>query len=224
MKLPHWLQKIIIPAIALVLGLLVGIGAGNMKLGKAEKVWQEKMKDANKKLAFVQKKMADEKAEATDSLEQQCRSDLAKIRNEKKIVQAQAAKMLEQSQKLELKVQNLEETSAKTKKELVEAMQHTREVEHELKKTATEKQAVQAELKKTTKDLVQCGANNADLVVISQELVAKYKNKGLGSLLLEKEPITQVKKVELEQLSQQYSEEIEQRTIKNKPTEGKHAE
>ena len=43
-----------------------------------------------------------------------------------------------------------------------------------------------------------------------------YKNKGVKDAILEKEPLTQIKKVELEQLAQKYKEEIEQQKIKKK--------
>jgi hypothetical protein len=39
---------------------------------------------------------------------------------------------------------------------------------------------------------------------------------------LEKEPITQVKKVELEQITQQYREEIEQLKLRKKDARGKN--
>jgi hypothetical protein len=46
--------------------------------------------------------------------------------------------------------------------------------------------------------------------------VKAYKNKGIGAAILEKEPLTQIKKVELEQLTQKYKEEIEKLRITKK--------
>jgi hypothetical protein len=85
-----------------------------------------------------------------------------------------------------------------------------------LKKTAGEKQALQADLKRTTRELGTCSSNNADLALIAEELVKRYKNKGFGAVLLEKEPLTQVRKVELEQLTNQYLEDIAQKKTTRK--------
>jgi chromosome segregation ATPase len=220
------LQKYIIPVAALLAGLIIGLGIGYMKLNAEQRVFQEKMREANKKIAFIQKKMADEKNEATVSLEQRCQGELEKLQktlqHEKKTLGDQVKKFTEQVQKLETQVRDTEEVSAKTKKELQDMTRSNKDLDHDLKRVTTEKQTLQAELKKTSKELDQCSTNNADLVIIAEELVTKYRNKGLGSILLEKEPITQVKKVELEQLTQQYREEIEQLKLRKKDARGKN--
>jgi hypothetical protein len=62
--------------------------------------------------------------------------------------------------------------------------------------------------------LSSCEESNASLCIIGEELVKAYKNKGITTAILEKEPLTQIKKVELEQLAQKYKENIEQLKIK----------
>jgi chromosome segregation ATPase len=219
------LQKIIIPIVAIVIGLSIGLGVGQYQLKKEQKLSQDRMKEANKKIAFIQKKMTDEKDEATTSLGQQCQSDLDKMQNEKKALGAQLTKLKEQKKdldaKIEAKVKEAEELTARNKKELQEAgkkydqvSQHNKDLERDLKKVKGEKDALQAQLKKTTQKLSSCEANNANLCIIGEELVKAYKNKGVKDAILEKEPLTQIKKVELEQLAQKYKENIEQLKIK----------
>ncbi len=227
MKMPP-LRNIAVPAAALVAGLIIGLGVGQMQLNKQEKVCQDKIKEANKKVAFFQKKMAEDKTGAMASLEQneqKCRTDLDKLqltlRNEKKTLTGQLAALQEQKQKIEMQAKSSEEESVKTKKELREAERSNKELEQGLKKTTAEKQGVQAELKRKTQDLAHCTSNNAELCVIADELLTKYRNKGVGAALLEREPLVQVKKVELEQLSQKYREEIEQLAIHKKDEEEK---
>jgi hypothetical protein len=58
--------------------------------------------------------------------------------------------------------------------------------------------------------------------MIAGDLVKKYKNKGIGAAILEKEPLTQIRKVELEQFVRDYGEEIERLKVKKNDTEGKH--
>jgi chromosome segregation ATPase len=222
MKIPP-IQKLIFPAVALAAGLLIGLGVGQMQVKKEQKICQDKIKEKDKKIAFIQKKMSEEKTEATSSLEQKCRDDANKLQaalmNEKKktgTLNGQVGTLTEQAQKLEARIKAADETMAKTKQELQEALRSNKELDRELKKTEGEKQTLQTDLKRTTRALGTCSSNNAELALIAEELVKRYKDKGFGSVLLEKEPLTQVRKVELEQLTSQYREEIEQKKINKK--------
>lgn len=222
MKIPP-IQKLTIPAVAMAAGLLIGLGVGQMQVSKEQKICQDKIKEKDKKIAFIQKKLTEEKAAATSSLEQACRDDMNKLQTalqgEKKkagTLNGQVKTLTEQVQKLDVRVKAADETTVRTKQELQEAQRNNKELDHELKKTTSEKQALQADLKKTTRELGTCTSNNADLATIAGELVKKYKDKGIGAAILEKEPLTQVKKVELEQLTSQYEEEIEQKKINKK--------
>jgi chromosome segregation ATPase len=219
------LKKVIIPVVALVIGLSIGLGVGHLQFKKEQKIFQDKMKESSKKIAFIQKKMAEEKDEATTSLGQKCQSDTDKLQNEKKSLGSQLAKLKEQTrnleEKIEAKVKESDELITKNKKELQDAgkkydqaAQRTKELERDLKKVKGEKDALQAQLKKTTQKLSSCEESNANLCIIGEELVKAYKNKGITTAILEKEPLTQIKKVELEQLTQKYKENIEQLKIK----------
>ena len=227
MKLPVLQKKHIIPAVALAIGLIIGLGVGYVQIKKEQNICQDRIKEANKKVAFFQKKMAEDKSEAMASLEQseqKCRSELDKLqltlRNERKTLTGQLGALKDQAQKLEIQAKTLSEESTRTKKELREMERNNKELEQGLKKTTGEKQALQTELKKTTQNLAHCASNNADLCIIADELLTKYHNKGVGAALLEREPLLQVKKVELEQLMQKYREEIEQQKISLKKDEG----
>jgi len=227
MKQIPQLQKIIIPIVAIVIGLMIGLGIGQLQMKKEQKISQDRMKEASKKIAFIQKKMEEEKTEATASVEQKCQSDLDKLQNEKKALSGQLVKLKEQARnleaKIEAKIKEADELTAKNKNELQDAgkkydqvAQHNKDLERDLKKVKGEKDALQAQLKKTIQNLKSCEASNANLCIIGEELVKAYKNKGVKDAILEKEPLTQIKKVELEQLAQKYKEEIEQQKIKKK--------
>ena len=235
-KLPQ-LSKIIIPAAALMIGLTIGFGVSHIQMKKEQKVFQDKIKEANRKITYIQRKTTEEKTEATAFMEQQYQADLDKFRNEKKTLGGQVGKLKEQTQKLEMKARDSDEAFAKTKKEIQEIERNNKNLDQELKKitgekqalqaelrkTTGEKQTLQAELKKTTRDLGHCTSNNAELCTIAEELVKKYRNKGLGAIFMENEPLTQINKVKLEQISQQYREEIAQKKIKKNNAGGKNA-
>ncbi len=222
------LPKLIIAAIGLAAGLLIGLGVGHMQMKKAEKVFQGKLKEAGKKTAFIQKRLSEEKDEAVASMELQHQGELDKLQGEKKALGGKLGKLKEEAQKLELRNREADEAVAGAKKELHEKERKNKglddelkkitgekhALEAELKKAAGEKQTLQAELQKTGRDLGRCETNNAELCTIAEELVKKYRDKGVGSVLLAKEPLTQIKKVKLEHLVQEYREEIER--LKNK--------
>ena len=233
MKRLSWLPKIIIPIAALAIGLIIGLSVSHIQVKKEQKVFQDRIKEANRKIAFTQKRMTEEKNEATVSIEQQYQGDLDKFRNEKKALGGQLGKLKEQVQTLEMKVRESdeayargkkesEEAYARNKKEILEMERNNKDLEDKLKKITGEMQTIQAELKKTTRDLDHCASNNAELCIIAEELVKKYRNKGLGTVLMEKEPLTQIKKAELEQFIRKYQEEIEQQKIKKNDEGGKN--
>lgn len=227
-KLPLFQKKHIIPAAALAIGLIIGLGAGKVQINKEQKNCQERIKEANKKVAFFQKKMSEDKTEAMATMEQneqKCRSELDKLQftlhSERKTLTGQLVAVKEQAQKLEIQAKASDEATTKIKKELREMERSNKELDQGLKKTIGEKQTLQSGLKKSTQDLAHCASNNAALSIIADELLTKYRDKGVGAALLEREPLIQVKKVELEQLTQKYREEIEQQKINKKDEEGK---
>jgi myosin protein heavy chain len=228
-KLPE-IQKIIVPSVALAIGLIIGLGVCHFQIQKEQKISQGKIAEANKKVAFMQKKMTEEKSETLASMEQQYKSDLEKLQKEKDALGGQVGKLKAQAQTLEAKISESDKEAVRMKKELQERegkvtqlVQENKDLDGSLKKVTAEKQALQAGLQKTTKDLGQCSTNNAKLILLSEEILKKYRNKGLGTILLENEPLTQLKKVELEKITQQYQEEIEQQKIKKNATRGKNA-
>ncbi len=217
------LNTLKVPAATLAVGLLVGLGVGQFQVAGEQKSCQDKLKEKDRKISFIQRKMTEEKAEATGSIEQKCRDDgdrlQAALQGEKKragALSAQVSALTGQVQQLDAGIKAADAALAKTKQNLQETQRHNQDLDRDLKKTAGEKQNLQAELKRTTRELGTCTSNNADLAIISQELVRKYKDKGFGSVILEKEPLTQVRKVELEQLTSQYQEEIDQKRITKK--------
>jgi chromosome segregation ATPase len=222
MNIPQ-MQNLKIPALALAAGLFLGLGAGQLQVKKEQKVCQDRIKEKDKKIAFIQKKLTEEKSEATSSLEQRYQDEAAKLQaalaSEKKragALSGQVAMLTDQSQKQEARLKAVDEAAARTKQELQEAQRSNKDLDRDLKKTAGEQQSLQADLKRVNRELGTCTSNNADLAVIAEELVKRYKDKGIGAAILEKEPLTQVKKVELEQLTSQYQEAIEQKKITKK--------
>jgi len=219
------LKKYIVPFVAAAVGLAIGLGVGSVNVKKEQKVFEEKIKDANKKMSYMKRKMSEEKSEATAYIERQRQAEIEALQGEKTALQGQMHKSRELAKTLGLKIREAEEAAARSKKESDES--HARasrqiqelqasgnELESRLKKTGAEKQSLQAELAKTGSDLGKSVTNNARLCLIAEDLVKKYGDKGLGTVLMEKEPLTKFKKVELEQFVKKYKEEIDSLKLK----------
>jgi chaperonin cofactor prefoldin len=76
--------------------------------------------------------------------------------------------------------------------------------------------SLKSELKRTYQSLDKSEGNNARLCVIAGELLDRYENKSVIGSLMEKEPFTQIKRVELEKLTEEYRERIEQLQVSKK--------
>ncbi len=83
---------------------------------------------------------------------------------------------------------------------------HAKEVEAKLQDTATR-------LTAREKDLSVCTADNRKLGALSKELLGRYADKGVMDAVLEREPLTQLKRVEMENLVQQYGDRITESSV-----------
>lgn len=92
-------------------------------------------------------------------------------------------------------------------KEKVEIIQKNEQAIAELTHSLHE---TEYELKRTSKKLEICGEHNGRLCTINEELVEMYKNKGLVNVISVTEPLTQLRKVEMEKMVQQYKTKIDE--------------
>jgi len=74
-----------------------------------------------------------------------------------------------------------------------------------------------AELRSLARDydlrVVACEKNNESLYTISMELIEKYENKGMFTSLLQREPLTKLKRVQIENMLDEYAYLVEQMRI-----------
>lgn len=229
-------------AIKIVLVLLLCLSAGaagylkyqNVRLIKAHQGLEAKLEELNKKSSMLQAKYLEKKTLSESllrtkaTLEGQKRAaetELEKLQADYEFAaganQSLAQKCNEKIQALEAGAKAAAEEFSRFRLECTEREKKItttlKEREDEYKRLeqawALEKGDLQADIKKTGQALDRCKSNNARLAEISEDLVEKYKDKGVMGALLQKEPLTQVKKVELEQLVQEYLEKIERQRI-----------
>ena len=63
------------------------------------------------------------------------------------------------------------------------------------------------------KELSACTADNKKLGALSKELLGRYADKGVMDAMMQREPLTQLKRVELENLVQQYDDRIAESSL-----------
>lgn len=140
------------------------------------------------------------------------------LENEKRIKQLEAE--LAKAQK---KAGNTEETVGKYKEVYSEAnsrimsmqdkmkalVSKFRETIVVLKSTEKEKNRLAEELAGKDAIIAQHVKNNARLYSINMELLDKYKNKSVMDAFMQNEPVTQLKRVEIETIGEQYRNEMD---------------
>lgn len=140
------------------------------------------------------------------------------LENEKRIKQLEAE--LAKAQK---KAGNTEETVGKYKEVYSEASNRIMSMQDKmkalvskfretivvLKSTEKEKNRIAEELAGKDAVIAQHVKNNARLYAINMELLDKYKNKSVMDALMQNEPVTQLKRVEIETIGEQYRNEMD---------------
>jgi hypothetical protein len=163
-----------------------------------------------------QKKMAEELIRLKSNLEGQQRNSQAEIEKEKQVITAENAAMKAQAAELKKKLDALAAERDGERKELTNLKGVHQKTVQDLDKLSDSKKTVEAKLKKTEEQLDVSRTKNAELCRIAGELMDKYKNKGVIGAVTQKEPLTQIKKVKLEQMTQEYSDKIKELKIENK--------
>ncbi len=82
-----------------------------------------------------------------------------------------------------------------------------------LKQSEQQRTALEAQLAEARQALDSTRADNAKLVNIGEELMKQYEQKGVWTSLLQKEPLTQLKRVEIENLMEKYRVEIHRAAV-----------
>jgi chromosome segregation ATPase len=130
----------------------------------------------------------------------------SKYARKTKVLETKIGKYAERVEKL-LKIQE----QYKTK--LSEAVKTARERHAAILKLEAEKENLSGELQRTVSELKRCVKHNVALGKIAEELVVAYKEKGVGDSLTQAEPFTQIKKVEVERIVQEYLDRIDSHNL-----------
>lgn len=84
-----------------------------------------------------------------------------------------------------------------------------REVAQQLKDTELSKAEVEAQLAQKDAEIKRQTEANLKLYVVSLDVLTKYEDKGVWDALFQQEPVTQIKRAEIESIAEDYRIEIE---------------
>lgn len=225
--------RILLPLALLALGLGAGVGYGKYELGKARDLYEAEIRECEGKGDLLKKKYTEQKA-----LVGQLMRAKAQLEGRQRALQNEMDKLQEEMESqegasgalraaikekdaviigLRSEIQGLEMDLEKGREQMERlATLHKKEIEKKDDAIAgleDKNYDLTDKLERSKSAHNKCIEHNARLCTIAGELIEKYKNKGVGDAIAQKEPFTQVKKIELEKLIQEYTDRIEDEKV-----------
>ena len=219
----------------LIVLAVIGVSGAYASLLSGKKKLQTELVDTTTKLERLEKKYAKEKSLARNlmgnkqsqegilrGLElkiKEAEDATAKVQLEKDGLKAEMGKLaeghkknvLELTQRMDKMKVSRDEVAALHKEKIEVIRKHEKSIA-ELNGRIREKEN---DLKRTTKKLDTCREHNERLCTISEDLVEMYKKKGIVKVFSVTEPLTQLRKVEMEKMVQLYKGKIEKNREKD---------
>jgi chromosome segregation ATPase len=230
------MKKLLIGALGIVIGLAFGLVYGQVQLSSAEKAHQAKLKEITQRLSQTQRKFVEERNLETsmEDEKQSVQSQLDAAGKEKEHLLAETKELKTKGAESDLKASSLDKKVASLEARASSLDEKNSHLQERLAKIEADRSALDQKQKQTfqtlqerEKELKQlsvesqrkydtCAEHNARLYGIAKDLLDKYEHKGVMGSLLEKKPLTQIKKVELEKIGEDYKERIEQQKLQSK--------
>ncbi len=89
----------------------------------------------------------------------------------------------------------------------------------QLKKEMAQRAELEESLKKSGENFALCYENNKKLYSLNNEMLERYQHKGFADVLVQREPFTGLKRVDVENLIQDYQYQIDSLKIKSSGTD-----
>ena len=145
---------------------------------------------------------------------------LRQITQERDALQGENSQLKGQIEDLNKKLAGLKKSSdnalAKSRENNTTLSANLENVTLKLRQTESAKNQLQETVIGQAQQIESCEANNVKMVQINREVVDRYEKKGAFDALLQREPLTQLKRVEFENIVQEYQDQIDQLIFKRK--------
>lgn len=212
-----------------IAGFAIAFLYGHFRLEAQRKNMQSEIDKSERKAEQLQRRYVEQKATA-DRLQ---RLNIS-LNGQKNTLQAELKRAKEEFLDLENKFKEMEALEKETSNKLAECDETHKtllsknmelqgkleedklflaeiksEHEEEIRNLEKDRDEKISEIRSLENKMESCVRKNARLCIIADELVNRYEDKGIMSSILQKEPMTQIQKVELEKLANEYRESIE---------------
>ena len=152
-------------------------------------------------------------AQATQAAKATMEASLKAAKNEANATKAAVGAANRQAQALRTEIQALKDEKTALNDKITSLQKDLVELQAKAAKdTAESKSALKAQqdsYSSLSQAHAQCRGDNATLVQLSQDLLQRYEQKGLGEVFSANEPFVQTGRVKLENLAQNYRDRIE---------------
>jgi len=148
---------------------------------------------------------------------------LRQMSQERDALQAENAKLKGEIEELNRKLGSLKKSSesslAKSREGNTALSENLQKTAQNLRQIETEKTQLQATIVDQAQLIETCEASNVKLLQINRELLVDYDKKGFMDAMLQREPLTQLKRVEIENIVQDYQDRIDRSEFRRKTAE-----
>ena len=184
----------------------------------ADKEAKHEMRKLQAQLSAVQK----EKADLAAQLEE-IKKQLGDLGAKSAALEKKSGGQKKQFAELTAKLQESDANLQKMTQQYSDTVKAMQQIQKEKEQVQKEKEQEQ---KMLSGDVRVCEKKNADLYRISTELLEKYQSKGVFTALLQAEPFTQIEKVKVENVLQEYKDKADAAKIaaSKKPASAKVGE
>ncbi len=148
---------------------------------------------------------------------------LRQMSQERDTLQAENAKLKSEIEELNRKLGSQKKSSeaalAKSRDSNTTLSENLQKTTQDLRQTEAEKTQLQATVVDQAQLVETCEANNVKMLQINRELLVDYEKKGFLDAVLQREPLTQLKRVEIENIVQEYQDRIDRSEFRKKTAE-----
>ncbi len=176
-----------------------GGGASSEALTRA----QSAARDAAAQRDVLQEELEKSKKEVAEHDKQQ-KKEVAQLKERIAQLEKDVAKTEQQNTRSQETGDALRDRIKDQQEKLQKVVDKYKELVETLRQVETDRTQLQATAKTQATQLDTCSNDNIKLYELGLELADLYENKGVWTALVEKEPVTQLKRVELENRVQEY--------------------
>jgi chromosome segregation ATPase len=212
--------------IGVLLLALAGGAFGFFQYSRTQRAHRQQVAELDGRIDQLQRRQAEERVRADQAqrLNESLKTQLAKLQEEYDGLvqdsQTSVGKAQRQIRELKQQIARLNDKAVadqarneKLQAENGQLKTALKQANEKADKLAAAGQDLEKKLQYTTGQRDRCMAHNAELSEAASDLLDAYENKGVFSALFAKEPITGLKKIEVEHLVQDYRQKVIKNTL-----------